>query len=215
MPIKRHICKGGQAGNKIRQLLVFSELPSLPSAGSRPGCLHTSLGCEPRSLLRVSLGWFDYSKNVRKDNPTPDYSPVSDRRRLTALVEVHWARRVQAPMPQISGPNSQENHIIETCKEEGCAVLTQKIAARRKWEIEHLTRLSASWTDSRPHQRIVDQLTGGSQYYVRGQEPPGIAAQHSSAPVRRNKRIAGVLRGSPARPQSLSCKGDVLRKGSP
>jgi hypothetical protein len=25
-------------------LLVFSELPSLPSAGSRPGCFHTSLG---------------------------------------------------------------------------------------------------------------------------------------------------------------------------
>jgi hypothetical protein len=54
---------------------------------------------------------------VRKDNPTPAYSPVSDRRRLTALVEVHWARRVQAPMSQISGPNSQENHIIETGKE--------------------------------------------------------------------------------------------------
>jgi hypothetical protein len=53
-------------------------------------------------------------KNVRKDNPTPAYSPGSDRRRLTALV-VHWARRVQPPMPQISGPNSQENHIIETC----------------------------------------------------------------------------------------------------
>jgi hypothetical protein len=61
-----------------------------------------------------------FKKNVRKDNPTPAYSPVSDRRRLTALVEVHWARRVQAPMPQISGPNLQENHIIETCKEEGC-----------------------------------------------------------------------------------------------
>jgi hypothetical protein len=39
-----------------RGLLVFSELPSLPSAGSRPGCFHTSLGCEPRSLIRVSLG---------------------------------------------------------------------------------------------------------------------------------------------------------------
>jgi hypothetical protein len=122
MPNKWHIYKEGQAGNKIRQrrgLLVFSELPSLPSAGSRPGCFHTSLGCEPRSLIRVSLGWFDYSKNVRKDDQTLAYSPVSDRRRHTALVEVHWARRVQASMPQISGPNLQENHIIETCKEEG------------------------------------------------------------------------------------------------
>jgi hypothetical protein len=98
-----------------RGLLVFSELPSLPSAGSRPGCFHTSLGCKPRSLTRVSLGWFDYSRNMRKDNPTPAYSPVSDRRRFTALVEVHWARRVRAPMPQISRPNLQENHIIETC----------------------------------------------------------------------------------------------------
>jgi hypothetical protein len=44
-------------------------------------------------------------KNVRKDNPTPAYSPVSDRRCFKALVEVHWARRVQAPTSQISGPN--------------------------------------------------------------------------------------------------------------
>jgi hypothetical protein len=64
------------------------------------------------------MGWFDFSNNVRKDNPTPAYSPVSDRRRLTALAEVHWTRRVQAPMTQISKPNLQENHIIETCKEE-------------------------------------------------------------------------------------------------
>jgi hypothetical protein len=145
MPNKWHIFKEGQAGNKKRQrcgLPVFSELPSLPSAGSRPGCFHISLGCEPRSLIRISLGWFDYLKYVRKDNPTPAYSPVSDRRRLTALVEVHWAQRVQAAMPQMSGPDLQENHIIETCKEEGCAVSTQGIASRRKWEMEHLTRSS-------------------------------------------------------------------------
>jgi hypothetical protein len=51
-------------------------------------------------------------------------------------------------MPQISGPNSQENHLIEKYKEKGCAVSTQETAARRKWETEQLTRLSASWTDS-------------------------------------------------------------------
>jgi hypothetical protein len=59
MPNKWHICKEGQEGNKNRQrrgLLVFSEVPSLSSAGSRPGCFHTSLGCELRSLIRVSLG---------------------------------------------------------------------------------------------------------------------------------------------------------------
>jgi hypothetical protein len=40
MPSKWRICKEGKAGNKTRQLLVFSELPSLSSAGSRPGCFH-------------------------------------------------------------------------------------------------------------------------------------------------------------------------------
>jgi hypothetical protein len=73
---------------------------------------------------------------------------------------------VQASIPQISGPNLQESHKIETCKEEGCAVSTQKTAARREWEMGHLTRLSALWTDSRPHPRIVNQLAGGNQYYV-------------------------------------------------
>jgi hypothetical protein len=50
MPNKWHICKEGKEGNKKKQLLVFSELPSLPSAGSRPGCFHTSLGCEPKVI---------------------------------------------------------------------------------------------------------------------------------------------------------------------
>jgi hypothetical protein len=68
------------------------------------------------------------------DYLTPAYSPVSDRGRLTALDEVYWARKVQARMPQISGPNLQENHIIETYEEEGCAVSTQEPAARRKWD---------------------------------------------------------------------------------
>jgi hypothetical protein len=71
-----------------------------------------------------------------KDDPNVAYSRVSDRRRLTALAEVHWARRVQAPMPQMSGPNLQENHILETCKEEGCAVSTQETAALKEGEME-------------------------------------------------------------------------------
>jgi hypothetical protein len=66
MPNKWHICKEGQAGNKSRQLLVFSELPSLPSAGSRPGSFHTSLGCMPRSLIRVSLGCSIIQKILRR-----------------------------------------------------------------------------------------------------------------------------------------------------
>jgi hypothetical protein len=93
--------------------------------------------------MRVSLGWCDYPQKVRKDDPTPAYSPLSDRRRLTALVEVDWARRVQAPMPQISKPDLQENRIIATRKEDGCAVSTQETAAQRKWEMKHLALLSA------------------------------------------------------------------------
>jgi hypothetical protein len=53
-------------------------------------------------------------KNVRMSNPTLAYSPESDRRRLAALVKIYRARKVQAPMPQISGTNSQNNEIIET-----------------------------------------------------------------------------------------------------
>jgi hypothetical protein len=111
-----------------RQSLVISELPSLPSAGSRPGCFHTSLGCEPRSLIRVYLGWFDYSKKIEEGQPNSGLFASKRSTYLTALVEVHRARRVQAPMPQISGPNLQENHIIKTCKEEGLAVSTQETA---------------------------------------------------------------------------------------
>jgi hypothetical protein len=70
-------------------------------------------------------------------------------------------------MPQISGDNLQQNHIIETCKEEGCAVSTQETAARRKWEMGHLTRFSAPWTDSHPHPRIFNQLAGGNKYHVK------------------------------------------------
>jgi hypothetical protein len=83
-----------------------------------------------------------------------------------ALVDVHWAQRVQALITPISEPNSQENQIIEAYKEEGCAVSTKETTARRKWEMEYLIRLSAPWTDSHPHPRIFNQLAGGNQYYA-------------------------------------------------
>jgi hypothetical protein len=56
--------------------------------------------------------------------------------------------------------------MTESCKEEGCAVSTQETAARRKWEMDNLTRLSAPLTDSRPHPRIVNQLAGDNQNNV-------------------------------------------------
>jgi hypothetical protein len=52
--------KRAKQANKKRQspgLVVFYELPSLPLAGSRLGCFYTSLCCEPRLLIRISLGW--------------------------------------------------------------------------------------------------------------------------------------------------------------
>jgi hypothetical protein len=102
MPNRWHICKEGHAGNKKRKcrgLLVISELPSLPwPAADRAVSILPWVISRGRSY---EVLWFGsiIQKNMRKNNPTPAYSPVSDRRRLTALVEVHWARRAQAPMP--------------------------------------------------------------------------------------------------------------------
>jgi hypothetical protein len=66
-------------------------------------------------------------------------------------------------MPQMSGPNLQENHIIETWKEEGCAVSTQETAAVREWEDGTFGTLTAPWIDSRPHPRIANQLAGSNK----------------------------------------------------
>jgi hypothetical protein len=74
MPNKWRVCKDGQAGNKKRQrrgLLVLSEPPRLPSAGRRPDCFHTFLGCKPRSFIRLFWAGSIIQKNVRKDSLTP------------------------------------------------------------------------------------------------------------------------------------------------
>jgi hypothetical protein len=81
------------------------------------------------------------------------------------LAEVQRARRVQAPKPQISGPNLQENKIIEACKEEGRAVSTQEKTLRGlNGRMGHLTRSSAPCTDSRPYPQIANQLAGSFDY---------------------------------------------------
>jgi hypothetical protein len=61
-------------------LLLLSEHPCFPSAGSRSGSFITSLVCELRSHILVSLGGFGFLKNLKKDDPTPADSPVSDRK---------------------------------------------------------------------------------------------------------------------------------------
>jgi hypothetical protein len=63
-----------------RGLLVFSELPRLPSAGIRSGCYHTSLGCTEVAHAGTS-GLIRLFKNLRKGNPATAYLPVSVRRR--------------------------------------------------------------------------------------------------------------------------------------
>jgi hypothetical protein len=65
MPNKWHKAKRAkQATTKdnAAAYLCFSELPRLPSAGSRSSCFRTSLGCKPRSLIRASLDLFGYLK---------------------------------------------------------------------------------------------------------------------------------------------------------
>jgi hypothetical protein len=76
-------------------------------------------------------------KNVRKGDSNPAYSPESDRRRLTALFEVHRSRRVQGSMPKTSGPNSKENKKSGTFEQEGCAVSTWEAATLGEWEMEY------------------------------------------------------------------------------
>jgi hypothetical protein len=132
MPNKWHKCKEAKQATKKENCLCFlNYLVFLRPAADRAVSILPWVVSPGRSYGFLWAGSI-IQKNVRKDDPTPAYSPVSYRRRLTVLVEVHWARRAQAPMPQISGPNIQENHLIETCKEEGCAVSTQETVARRK-----------------------------------------------------------------------------------
>jgi hypothetical protein len=82
---------------------------------------------------------------------------------LRALVEVHWARSVKAPTPHISGLNLQLNNIIDTRNEESNVDSKQETAAEKEWEIDHLKRVPAPWTDSCPHQQIANQLAGGGR----------------------------------------------------
>jgi hypothetical protein len=103
--------------NAAACLCFLNYLAFLRPAADRAVSIHPWVVSRGRSYGFLWAGSI-IQRDVRKDNPTPAYSPVSDRKRLTVLVEVHWARNVQAPMPQINGPNSQENHIIETCKDE-------------------------------------------------------------------------------------------------
>jgi hypothetical protein len=57
--------------------------------------------------------------------------------------------------------------MIETCKEEGCAVSTQETAARREWEMEHFALCK---------EQQHSQKTGFFCDYGVAEAPPGFQA---------------------------------------
>jgi hypothetical protein len=69
---------------------------------------------------------------VRKADPTPACSPVSDRRRSHGVVEVHWARRVQALMPQMSKSNFHATSEVELLITNYAFCIVQRAAAQLK-----------------------------------------------------------------------------------
>jgi hypothetical protein len=107
MPNKWPIFKEGQVATKKDNaaacLCFLNFLAFLWPAADRAVSILPWVVSRGRSYVFFWAGSI-IQKNVRKGDPTPAYSPspVSNRRSHKALVEVHWARRVQAPMPQIS-----------------------------------------------------------------------------------------------------------------
>jgi hypothetical protein len=74
MPNKWREYKEGQRRQQNNAAArVFFDLLGLPSAGSQTGCFRTSLGCKPRSLMRISLDLLDKSKNVINDESNSDF----------------------------------------------------------------------------------------------------------------------------------------------
>jgi hypothetical protein len=100
----------GPSRQQKRQLLVFSELPSLPSAGSRSGCFHNSLGCEPRSLIRVSLGLFDYSKKCEEGRSNAGLF-------ASRCPQMKWGRALKKSRSQVK--TSQVKVLICKCQTSG------------------------------------------------------------------------------------------------
>jgi hypothetical protein len=85
MPSKWHICKEGLAGNKIDNCFCFLNYrvflrPAVVRAVSILPWI-----VSPGRSYRFLWAGSSIQRNVRKDKPTPAYSPVSDRRRLTVL----------------------------------------------------------------------------------------------------------------------------------
>jgi hypothetical protein len=86
MPNKWHIATKKE--NAAAWLRFLNYLAFLRPAADRAVSILPWVVNRGRSYSFVLAGSIIH-KNVRKGNPNPAYSPVSDRRRLTALVEAH------------------------------------------------------------------------------------------------------------------------------
>jgi hypothetical protein len=128
-----------QATNKDNAaacLCFLNYLATLQPAADRAVCILPWVVSRGRSY---GLFWAGSrtKKKVRKNDPTPAYSPVSVQNRLTALFGVHWARSVQAPMSRISGPNSTHRRttLSKHVKKRGAPFPHRKpLRGERDWE---------------------------------------------------------------------------------
>ena len=151
--------------NDNRKRPVYGPLRPPPVFSTGWACSGFPWVFTPRSLIRLSLGFIDYS-NVRKDDPTP-----ARRHRAkdvpTTLAQALWAQDAEARYPRINGPELTGEPRIETYRR-GVALFPRRyLSARRKRrreDIVHVHRLLG--TDGRPHPRTVDQRAGGNQYHV-------------------------------------------------
>jgi hypothetical protein len=118
-------------------LLVFSEVPSLPSVGRRDRALSLLPWVVSRGRSYVFF-WAD--PIIRKDNPIPAYSQVSIEGASGLLLKSNGREECKHRCSTLVDPTHRRTKIIETCQEDGCAVSTQETDALRKLEMEHLTR---------------------------------------------------------------------------
>jgi hypothetical protein len=128
MPNKWHVCKEGQRKQQKKDsaeaCLCFLKGPSRPSAGSQSGCFRTSLG-------RKRVAHTTFYKLIRVfiifDEGRSNSSWFASKRSKVAHGACwdSFGAKTASTDAQISGPNLQENRIIDKCKEEECAVSTK------------------------------------------------------------------------------------------
>jgi hypothetical protein len=166
MSHKWHVSKEGQRNQQKRQRrgsLVFSEVPGLPSAGSKSNWFLTFQG------HIYGLLWAD--SIIRLCEEGRSYSGLFNSKRSEQYFVWRSLKSIgcddcKALMPQISESNLPEFHIIKTFIEGGCTVSMQKTQRGRNWTRYILLVTSVPWTGVRPLPWIVSTLAGGNHYDV-------------------------------------------------